>query len=310
MAEWWWLLGDGRLPSAGSGVTQCSIQKLLAFPEKCFPCRVPSTHINWVCTWQLYSCMIFTCLITSPCKPREYHHEEMQPGLSDPVIKVGSPFVNLASPSHKVELRKGFVLWVLVFPRPYNTKTKKNSKGKTHIFWDKPYPQNCPTTPYALCCAMLSCSVVQLFGTPWTVCSPPAPLSMGILQARITGWVAMSSSRGSSQPKDRTQVSCIAGGFFTIWAHEYWSGYPIPSPGGSSWSRNQTGVSCIAGRFSPSWATREAPICINRQLKDLSHPLMKLFKSFPNHLGKSQESFLRTSRLYMVLPPGLPPPLL
>ena len=38
------------------------------------------------------------------------------------------------------------------------------------------------------------------------------PLSMGILQARKLDWVAMLSSRGFSQPKDRTQVSCIAGG--------------------------------------------------------------------------------------------------
>ena len=40
---------------------------------------------------------------------------------------------------------------------------------------------------------------------------------MGILQARIVEWVAMSSSMGSSQHKDQTQVSHIAGGFFTIW---------------------------------------------------------------------------------------------
>ena len=39
-----------------------------------------------------------------------------------------------------------------------------------------------------------------------------------ILQARILEWVAMPSSRGSSQPRDQTQVSCIAGRFFTIWA--------------------------------------------------------------------------------------------
>ena len=39
-----------------------------------------------------------------------------------------------------------------------------------------------------------------------------------ILQARILKWVAMPSSRGSYQPRDWTQVSCIAGGFFTIWA--------------------------------------------------------------------------------------------
>ena len=37
----------------------------------------------------------------------------------------------------------------------------------------------------------------------------------GILQARIPEWVAFPFSRGSSQPRDRTQVSHIAGGFFT-----------------------------------------------------------------------------------------------
>ena len=41
-----------------------------------------------------------------------------------------------------------------------------------------------------------------------------APLSMGFLQARMLEWVVTPSSRGSSQPRDRTQVSCIAGGFF------------------------------------------------------------------------------------------------
>ena len=46
-------------------------------------------------------------------------------------------------------------------------------------------------------------------------CSRQAPLSMGILQARILERVAMSSSRGSSQPRDRTQVSRTADGLFT-----------------------------------------------------------------------------------------------
>ena len=40
----------------------------------------------------------------------------------------------------------------------------------------------------------------------------------GILQARILEWVAFPSSRGSSQPRDETQVSYIAGRFFTSWA--------------------------------------------------------------------------------------------
>ena len=55
---------------------------------------------------------------------------------------------------------------------------------------------------------------------------------MGILQARILEWVAMLSSRAFAQPRDRTQVSLIAGRFFTDWAareaQEYSS---IPSPG-------------------------------------------------------------------------------
>ena len=40
----------------------------------------------------------------------------------------------------------------------------------------------------------------------------------GIFQARILEWVAIPFSRGSSQFRDRTQVSCIAGRVFTIWA--------------------------------------------------------------------------------------------
>ena len=50
----------------------------------------------------------------------------------------------------------------------------------------------------------------------------------GILQARILEWVAIPFFRQSFQPRDQTQVSLIAGGFFTSWAtreaQEYWSG--------------------------------------------------------------------------------------
>ena len=48
-------------------------------------------------------------------------------------------------------------------------------------------------------------------------CSLPGSSVLGILQARILEWVAMPSSRGSSQPRDQTQVSHIAGRFFTVW---------------------------------------------------------------------------------------------
>ena len=48
--------------------------------------------------------------------------------------------------------------------------------------------------------------------------SPQGSPTPGILQARTLEWVAMPSSRGSSQPRGWNQVSCIAGGFFTNWA--------------------------------------------------------------------------------------------
>ena len=48
--------------------------------------------------------------------------------------------------------------------------------------------------------------------------SPPGSYVYRILQARILEWVAISFSKRSSQPRDWTQVSHIAGGFFTSWA--------------------------------------------------------------------------------------------
>ena len=47
--------------------------------------------------------------------------------------------------------------------------------------------------------------------------SPTGSSVHGILQARMLEWIAMPFSRGSSQPRDRTWVSCIAGRLFTIW---------------------------------------------------------------------------------------------
>ena len=46
-------------------------------------------------------------------------------------------------------------------------------------------------------------------------CSPPGSSVHGILQARMLKWVATYFSRAYSQPRDQTQVSCIAGSLFT-----------------------------------------------------------------------------------------------
>ena len=61
-------------------------------------------------------------------------------------------------------------------------------------------------------------------------CSPPGSSVHGILQARIVEYVAIPFSRGSSQPGDQTQVSCIAGRVFTVWdtlVHVIWPPSPL-----------------------------------------------------------------------------------
>ena len=62
--------------------------------------------------------------------------------------------------------------------------------------------------------------VAQLCPSLWDPmdCSLPGFSVHGIFQARVLEWVAISFSRGSSCPRDRTQVSCIAGRCFTLWA--------------------------------------------------------------------------------------------
>ena len=89
------------------------------------------------------------------------------------------------------------------------------------------------------CFSLLCVLVIQsclTFCNPMD-CSPPGSSVHGILQARILEWVVILFSRGLPNPgiELRSQVSRIAGSFFTVWttreAQEYWSGYSIPSPG-------------------------------------------------------------------------------
>ena len=58
-------------------------------------------------------------------------------------------------------------------------------------------------------------SEVKLTQSCLTPCDPIEYVVHGSFQARILEWVAIPFSRGSSQPRDRTQVSCKAGRFFT-----------------------------------------------------------------------------------------------
>ena len=78
---------------------------------------------------------------------------------------------------------------------------------------------------YAFLCVLVTLSCPILCDPK--DCSSPGFSVHGILQARILEWIAIPSSRGISQPRDRTLVSCIAGRFFTIWATGKSLAWPI-----------------------------------------------------------------------------------
>ena len=71
--------------------------------------------------------------------------------------------------------------------------------------------------------------------------SLPGSSVHGILQARILEWVAMPFSRGSSQPRNWTWVSCITGRFFTIWATLVKNACNAGDPGSIPRSRRSSG---------------------------------------------------------------------
>ena len=79
-------------------------------------------------------------------------------------------------------------------------------------------------------------------------CSLPGSSVRGILQARILEWVAVPFSRGYSQPRDQTRVSCIAGRFFTICTTRK---ALIP------YSGINPGPSALGGWSLGHWTTRE-----------------------------------------------------
>ena len=124
-------------------------------------------------------------------------------------------------------------------------------KASSGIILDYPFRGKCKNVleAFLFCVLCLVVSRVRLFVTPWTV-ARQAPLSMGILQARILEWAAMPSSRGSSQTRDHTQVSHIAGGFHVLqisaqmlshqrslsWSLEFftWPSSPTSNPPSSS----------------------------------------------------------------------------
>ena len=69
---------------------------------------------------------------------------------------------------------------------------------------------------YYMCVCLVDWSYLTLCNPMG--CSLPGSSVHGFLQARLLEWVAIPFSTGSAPPRDQTQISCIAGGFFTVWA--------------------------------------------------------------------------------------------
>ena len=89
---------------------------------------------------------------------------------------------------------------------------------------DPLFPLGPGSSLFLTCCwppGSVALSVASVMSGPLrpTNCSPPGSSVHGVPQARILEWsIAIPFSGESSRPRDRIQVSCIAGGFFTIWA--------------------------------------------------------------------------------------------
>ena len=97
-------------------------------------------------------------------------------------------------------------------------------------------------------------------------CNPPGSSVHGIFQSRGLEWVAIFFSRGSSQPRDRTPVSCIAGGFLhcrQIFNHLSHQGSPPCSSYKSPWRSQRT--------FQESGVRTEVPDSIRDYFQSLKH---------------------------------------
>ena len=120
----------------------------------------------------------------------------------------------------------------------------------------------------------------------------------GSLQARILEWVAVPFSRGSSQPRDQTQVSHIAGGYFTNWAtreaqtqYSVQFSHSVVSDSMTPWTAaSQASLSITNSRSPPKPMSIESVMPSNHHI--LCCPLLLLPSIFPSIRVFSNESAL------------------
>ena len=149
---------------------------------------------------------------------------------------------------------------------PRTVKNKTRSAWVMHVLCSFPDP-----LPWEL--GSMSQMKVKVTQLCLALCNSKDYTVNGILQSRILEWISFPFSRGFSQPRDWTQVSCIAGRLFTSWAtreaQKYWSRWLtlfqhiFPT-------QESNGVSCVAGGFFTNWVIREAQLIIIADLKSVS----------------------------------------
>ena len=107
--------------------------------------------------------------------------------------------------------------------------------------------------------------------------------------SRIVEWAAYPFSRGSSRPRDRTQVSRIAGGFLPAEPPGSprileWVAFPFSR--GSSQTRHQAGVSCIARGFACNAGGKGDPSCISGRARGGGNGNPLQYSCLENSMGR------------------------
>ena len=150
------------------------------------------------------------CLPPSPVLPSAgYWYAGSSSGLSDD-----------AGPAHVAPLGKTFPSNLVQSTHPGRVPTPAPALSPPLIS-SQLMPSELNLVLWKWLCVLSRFSRVRLFAAPWTV-TLQAPLSMGLLQARILEWVVKPSSRGSSQPGDQTcafYVSCTGRQVLYHWCH-------------------------------------------------------------------------------------------
>ena len=106
-------------------------------------------------------------------------------------------------------------------------------------------------------------------------CSSPGSSIHGISWARVLEWVAISFSRGSSQPRNQTWVSCLAGRVFTNWAAT--SLYNCAQNSGNPWTMQPKFTQLIIREYAWNWSFHQRErvfhlgpkkliVCLNKQI--------------------------------------------